>query len=47
MKKETLKNLKKKARENVGPVPAQKVEKSVKEYTRKPRIKKDFREEED
>jgi len=45
MKKETLKNLKRKARENLGPVPPQKVEKSAKEYKRKPRIKKNFEKE--
>ena len=45
MKKETLKNMKRKARQDLGPIPPQKVEKSAKQYTRKPRNNKDFEKE--
>ena len=37
MKKEVLKHLKKKTRENIGPVPPTKIEPSEKDFKRKPK----------
>lgn len=39
MKKETLKHLKKKTREELGPIPPTKVQESKKTYKRKPKHK--------
>ena len=41
MKKETIKIIKKKAREELGSVPAQRVEKTGKEYKRREKHKKE------